>query len=74
MCGFAGYLGHPDTSLPPRRLLARMIDAVAHRGPDAQGGHVEDGVGLAHARLSILDLDGGAQPMTDIGGDLVISL
>lgn len=50
-----------------------MIDAVAHRGPDAKGFHVEDGVGLAHARLSILDLDGGAQPMADVDGDLVIS-
>jgi asparagine synthase (glutamine-hydrolysing) len=40
-----------------------MIDMVNHRGPDARGIHVSGSVGLAHARLSIIDVDGGHQPM-----------
>jgi len=44
-------------------VLQRMIAMVNHRGPDAFGFHVDGSVGLAHARLSILDLNGGKQPM-----------
>jgi len=40
-----------------------MVAAIEHRGPDGRGFHVEDGVGLGHTRLSIIDLSGGAQPM-----------
>ena len=50
-----------------------MISTIVYRGPDAQGLHTEDGVGLAHARLSIIDLSGGAQPMVDIDGELWVS-
>lgn len=42
-----------------------MVAALEHRGPDALTGLVDDGVALGHARLSIVDLEGGAQPMTD---------
>lgn len=68
MCGISGYFGCPDDSLPPRTLLQRMIGAIAHRGPDGQGVHVGDGGGLAHARLSIIDLAGGSQPMANSDG------
>jgi len=40
-----------------------MIELIRHRGPDGVGFHSEAGVALAHARLSILDLSGGYQPM-----------
>ncbi|RAI44309.1 asparagine synthase (glutamine-hydrolyzing) [Rhodoplanes roseus] len=73
MCGIAGYVGRPDPTVPPHALLARMVGAIAHRGPDARGSHVEVGVGLAHARLSILDLAGGAQPMSDVEDELVLT-
>jgi asparagine synthase (glutamine-hydrolysing) len=46
-----------------RRLLLQMNDALAHRGPDGDGTFVAPGIGLAHRRLSIIDLGGGAQPM-----------
>ncbi len=48
-----------------RALLRRMTDAVAHRGPDGSGLFTGPGVALGHRRLSIIDLEGGAQPMTD---------
>jgi len=41
-----------------------MIGTLKHRGPDGRGALVDGPCGLAHARLAILDLDGGAQPMT----------
>jgi asparagine synthase (glutamine-hydrolysing) len=53
-----------------------MIDILAHRGPDGNGILADDVVGLAHARLSIIDLGGGHQPMTITsarGGDLAIT-
>jgi len=72
MCGIAGVLavrgGPVDTS-----LLKRMIGSVAHRGPDATGVHAEGPVGLAHARLSIIDVAGGHQPMSSRDGSLWIT-
>ncbi len=63
MCGLAGYLGHPVEPGGEHALLARMIHTLAHRGPDGYGFHVEPGIGLAHARLSIIDLSTGDQPI-----------
>lgn len=68
MCGIAGFSGpdvRPDTAHP---LLQRMIHTLAHRGPDGYGYRAEDGVGLAHARLSIIDLATGDQPIRNPGG------
>ena len=50
-----------------------MIDTLDHRGPDDRGLHVEPGAGLAHARLSVIDLAGGAQPMSNADGSLWIT-
>ncbi|MBE2180868.1 MAG: asparagine synthase (glutamine-hydrolyzing) [Chthoniobacterales bacterium] len=58
MCGIAGFIG-PGT----REDLARMTRRLVDRGPDAAGDWEGDGVLLGHRRLSILDLEGGAQPM-----------
>ncbi len=49
-------------------LLRRMIHTLAHRGPDGYGYHAEDGVGLAHARLAIIDLATGDQPIRNPRG------
>lgn len=49
--------------MPDRDRLEAMILAVNHRGPDGTGFHLESGVGLGHARLSIIDLASGAQPI-----------
>ena len=63
MCGIAGIF-HLETAKPvdPQRVK-RMTDAIAHRGPDGAGVWTAPGVGLGHRRLSIIDLEGGAQPM-----------
>jgi asparagine synthase (glutamine-hydrolysing) len=65
MCGVAGYFGSPDTDLPHGILLERMNGKLRHRGPDGDGVYCGDGVGLAHSRLSIIDLASGAQPMAN---------
>jgi asparagine synthase (glutamine-hydrolysing) len=63
MCGIAGIF-HLETAKPvdPARV-ARMLEAMPHRGPDGSGIWTAPGVGLGHLRLSIIDLHGGAQPM-----------
>ncbi len=65
MCGIAGIF-HPGTPKPvdPNRVHA-MIAAQAHRGPDGDGIWTAPGVGLGHRRLSIIDLEGSPQPMSD---------
>lgn len=72
MCGIAGILNLRDRRVDPA-LLARMIDVVGYRGPDAHGVWNEGPVGLAHARLSIIDLSGGAQPMANRDGSLCVT-
>jgi len=67
MCGIAGFLGSGD-----RGDLEAMTARLAHRGPDADGFFVEEGVHLGHRRLSIVDLGGGAQPMSSSDGRLVV--
>ena len=54
-------------------LLRRMIGMVQHRGPDASGIYTATNVGLAHARLSIIDPAGGHQPMGNEDGTLTIT-
>src|SRR5688500_14945427 len=49
-----------------------MADAIRHRGPDGEGFSAGKRVGLAHLRLSIVDLEGGAQPMTNEDGRIVV--
>jgi len=62
MCGIAGSISFDDRGADPR-LLRQMIGAIRHRGPDGAGVYVDGRVGLAHARLSIIDIAGGGQPM-----------
>jgi asparagine synthase (glutamine-hydrolysing) len=71
MCGIAGIF-HPGTPKPvdPNRVHA-MIAALAHRGPDGDGIWTAPGVGLGHRRLSIIDLEGSPQPMSN--GTLTIT-
>lgn len=63
MCGITG-IHHADRArVTDPAQLERMTRAIAHRGPDGNGKHIEPGVALGHARLSIIDLGGGAQPI-----------
>ena len=64
MCGIAGYFALAPRPLAPREVLERMVEAVRHRGPDAGGVYLDDRAGLGHRRLSIIDLAGGAQPLS----------
>jgi asparagine synthase (glutamine-hydrolysing) len=63
MCGIAGIHYDDPARLADRGQLQRMVKAIDHRGPDGVGFHIEPGVALGHARLSIIDLGGGAQPI-----------
>ena len=71
MCGFAGF-AITDTAPDPRRVIELMGDRISHRGPDGAGYHVDDRMALAHRRLSIIDLEGGAQPIYNEDRSLVI--
>jgi asparagine synthase (glutamine-hydrolysing) len=66
MCGIAGIVGlNAGATSPSREALARMANALIHRGPDEFGVYRDDHAGLAHSRLSIIDLSTGQQPMAD---------
>ena len=69
MCGIAGKAGPAPVK---ESEILRMCDAIAHRGPDDWGTFVEDGVGLGMRRLSIVDLAGGHQPMSNEDGSIVV--
>jgi len=65
MCGICGIvLSDPNARVNPR-VIERMSDAIAHRGPDDDGQYVNGNVGLGFRRLSIIDLSGGHQPMAN---------
>ncbi|MGD9536487.1 MAG: asparagine synthase (glutamine-hydrolyzing) [Alphaproteobacteria bacterium] len=62
-----------DGSPPDAATLDLLADALAHRGPDGRGRHVEGALGLVHDRLSIIDLATGAQPLFDEAGNALIA-
>jgi asparagine synthase (glutamine-hydrolysing) len=68
MCGIVGVFVPRGGAPVDPAVLRRMADAIRHRGPDDDGFHVEDGVGLGFRRLSIIDLDGGHQPLFNEDG------
>ncbi len=63
MCGIAGIFNLSSNPPPQRQTLETMIRTLHHRGPDGYGFFHNEKVGLAHARLSIIDLEGGWQPI-----------
>ncbi len=71
MCAITGLL-RQDRGPIDAGALRRMTGALAHRGPDGDGFHIEPGVGLGHRRLSVIDVAGGAQPMTNEDGSILI--
>ncbi len=65
MCGIAGVFAFAGGQPPRPTDLWSMIGALRHRGPDGSTTHIDGPVGLAHARLAIIDLAGGAQPIAN---------
>jgi asparagine synthase (glutamine-hydrolysing) len=72
MCGIAGIFDGTAKREIDRPLLERMSASLLHRGPDASGVHVEPGLGLAHQRLSIIDLSTGQQPLYNEDGNVAV--
>ena len=65
MCGIAGILNLNPKKEVETTILERMISAIKHRGPDELGIYKDKNVGFSHARLSIIDLSSGQQPMSN---------
>ncbi len=65
MCGICGQYNFGRRDPVVRRELEAMTKSLAHRGPDDEGYYIEREVGLGFRRLSIIDLAGGHQPMSD---------
>ena len=72
MCGIAGRFNFDAAHPVDRVQLVAMTDAVAHRGPDAGGYYLDDGIGLGHRRLSIIDLATGDQPLGNEDGSIQV--
>ncbi|ESW90207.1 MULTISPECIES: asparagine synthase (glutamine-hydrolyzing) [unclassified Mesorhizobium] len=73
MCGIAGIVSLSAAAAPPSRdALIRMAGALAHRGPDERGLYRDRRAGLAHARLSVIDLASGQQPLAGAGDTMWI--
>src|SRR5512141_141235 len=73
MCGIAGIVSLRDGAPPPALGdLEAMVGALGHRGPDERGLYRDARAGLGHARLSIIDLATGQQPLTNEDGSLWI--
>ena len=74
MCGIAGKFAFHPTHWPKETQLQAMGDAISHRGPDDSGVFIDGPCGLAHRRLSIIDLSvRGHQPMSIMDGRYTIS-
>lgn len=70
MCGFVGFVS--DKSYNKTEIIKKMAETIVHRGPDSDGYFVQDRVALGFRRLSIIDLEGGDQPICSSCGRYVI--
>lgn len=69
MCGICGFIGYQKEE---EKIARRMLEAIRHRGPDGQDVRVQGGATLGFCRLSIIDLDGGMQPMENETKDMAL--
>ena len=70
MCGICGKLQFRPEAKASEALIRSMADAIAHRGPDDEGFYVSGQIGLGFRRLSIIDLGGGHQPISNEDGSV----
>ena len=73
MCGICGIASSDASRAPDDAILTAMGRAIAHRGPDGSGTYVHGGVALVHSRLSVIDLEGGRQPLSNEDGRVWIT-
>ena len=66
MCGIAGQFNYVRHERVDPDVIRRMAQSIAHRGPDDEGYLISGSLGLGFRRLSIIDLAGGHQPMSDV--------
>ena len=69
MCGFCGFTGQV---VDREQYLQEMAEQITHRGPDSQGTYLDDDIAMAFRRLSIIDLEGGDQPLYNEDHSLVL--
>ena len=69
MCGFVGFSGKLEHK---KEILNKMMARIVHRGPDSEGEFIGDDIALGFRRLSIIDLEGGSQPIYNEDGSVVI--
>jgi asparagine synthase (glutamine-hydrolysing) len=74
MCGLTGIFEYQRTTDVSRELIHCMNETIVHRGPDDEGIFVGPGVGLGFRRLSIIDLSGGHQPISNEDGSIWVML
>ena len=72
MCGIAGAIQYEGREGIDRSTLSNMLTAINHRGPDGRGLFLCKGLGIGMQRLSIIDLDGGQQPISNEDGTITI--
>jgi asparagine synthase (glutamine-hydrolysing) len=72
MCGICGKFIYDREGVVPEALVKGMADTIAHRGPDDEGFYISGQIGLGFRRLSIIDLSGGHQPISNEDGTIWI--
>ena len=72
LCGIAGFVNR-DGRVADRGVLERMTGTLVHRGPDGDGFYLDGPAALGHRRLAIIDVDGGAQPMSNEDGSVWVT-
>lgn len=72
MCGIVGFVDRSNTT-QKRQVIKEMMDTIVHRGPNSSGQFIDEGVALGFRRLSIIDLEGGSQPIYNEDGTKIIT-
>ena len=69
MCGIVGFFSNEENKA---NIIEKMVNRIAHRGPDGQGYYIDENIALGHCRLSIIDLNNGNQPMISKNKNLIV--
>lgn len=72
MCGFAGFINHTGMG-NAEEIIHKMADRIIHRGPDDESYYIDDEIALGFRRLSIIDLEGGRQPIENEDRSMVLT-